>query len=131
MKKLIYILMTILLLPFFVGCDKNNTQKWNLEWYINCTTEEKNTEFCNLNYLPVCWDNGETYWNKCFACASKNLNSYKTWECNCDAENWICSMVGDELQNEIDNGLENSGQEENVEQEEIPEIVVDVPVPNF
>lgn len=134
MKKSIYILLVAFTVLVFAGCKRNNqVQPWNNvdRESITCTVEEKAAENCNMIYSPVCWDDGETYWNACVACSSQKISSYKMWECNCDAENWICSMVGDELLNQIDNGSENSGQEENVEQEEIPEIVVDVPVPNF
>ena len=134
MKKLIYILPVVCTVLVFTGCKRNNqVQPWNnVNWeFVACTTEEKAAETCNMVYSPVCWDDGETYWNICVACSSQKINSYKMWECNCNAENWICSMIDGGLQNEINNESESFGQEENLEQEEIPEIVVDVPVPNF
>jgi len=34
---------------------------------------------CTEQYEPVCWDNGQTYGNSCFACIE--VNSYTDWEC--------------------------------------------------
>ena len=34
---------------------------------------------CTEQYEPVCWDNGKTYGNSCFACIE--VDSYTDWEC--------------------------------------------------
>ena len=128
MKKLMYIFPIVFIVLVFAGCKRNNqVQIWNnVDWeFLACTVEEKAAENCNMVYSPVCWDDGETYWNVCVACSSQKINSYKMWECNCAAENWICSIV---------EGYEDNGvidQSEIVAQEEIPEIVLDIPMPNF
>jgi hypothetical protein len=46
-----------------------------------CTAAEKAAEACTMEYMPVCGDNGQTYGNKCSACASKEINSYILGEC--------------------------------------------------
>lgn len=55
--------------------------EWNSNDTFECTEEEKNAEVCNLDYTPVCGDDWITYWNACAACASKQISSYKEWEC--------------------------------------------------
>ncbi|MEM2131393.1 MAG: Kazal-type serine protease inhibitor [Candidatus Woesearchaeota archaeon] len=47
-----------------------------------CTEEEKKAEICTLEYMPVCGSNEKTYGNKCFACASKEIEYYTYGECN-------------------------------------------------
>ena len=136
MKKLIYILPIALTLLFFAGCKRNGIQTWNQEWYINCTAEEKWAEACNMVYLPVCWDDWETYWNSCVACSSQKINTYKMWECNCNTENWICSIGnGENIEDNWNDNLqdENLWEGENSEDLtiEIPETIIEVPVTNF
>lgn len=114
MKKLIYVLAIVLILPLFAGCKRTNPQTKNNEWYINCTSEEKAADVCTMIYSPVCGDDWETYWNSCVACSSQKINSYKMWECNCESEDWICNT-------EISENIEN----------EIPETIIEVPLPNF
>jgi hypothetical protein len=46
-----------------------------------CTYEQKQAEFCTMQYVPVCGDDGVTYGNKCSACASKKILSYTEGEC--------------------------------------------------
>lgn len=124
MKKLVYILPVFLFVLVCAGCKKDSSQNLVLEWFTECTTDEKENTFCNYIYEPVCWDDWQTYWNVCVACSSNNINSYKVWECDCDKEDWICS-ISDEMWNEVIEEWEIS------EQEDIPEIFIDVPLPNF
>lgn len=46
-----------------------------------CTPEEKATQICTMEYIPVCGDNGKTYGNGCSACSSNEINSYIKGEC--------------------------------------------------
>ena len=46
-----------------------------------CTAAEKAAEACTMEYMPVCGDDGMNYGNKCSACASKKIDSYKPGEC--------------------------------------------------
>lgn len=143
MKKLIYVLPILLMLPFFSGCKNNNIQTWNNEWYINCTAEEKSSESCNMVYSPVCGDDGETYWNSCVACSSQKINAYKIWECNCNAENWICTTSDDEenisadselLDNlDVDTQDENTLQDQDIEDSitDVQGTIIEVPEPSF
>lgn len=133
MKKFVYILPVLLFALIFAGCKKNNpVQPWNdVDWeFISCTAEEKEADFCNMIYQPVCGNDWETYWNSCVACSSQKINSYKMWECDCNEEDWICSVSEEEIQGEVNIEWEINGWEI-TEQEEIPEIVVEVPVPDF
>ena len=59
----------------------------------DCTLEQKQTNACTKEYVPVCgWNNpakiqcirypcAQTYGNKCEACASENVISYSEGEC--------------------------------------------------
>lgn len=47
---------------------------------IFCTEEQKAAEICTMEYMPVCWSDWQTYWNKCGAC-SQWLDYYTNWEC--------------------------------------------------
>ena len=146
MKKIFYVLPVVLFVLVFAGCKRNNqVQPWNnINWeFVTCTVEEKAAENCNMVYYPVCWDDGETYWNACVACSSQKIDSYKMWECDCNEEGWICSVSSDNFNNEqiyeADdemyeiNDMEYSTDEELelLEQDSTPELIIDVPVPNF
>ena len=39
-------------------------------------------EICTKEYMPVCGNNGQTYGNKCEACADQNVNTYEQGACN-------------------------------------------------
>lgn len=45
----------------------------------DCT--EPRSEACTKEYMPVCGDNGQTYGNKCTACADTSVNSYVSGAC--------------------------------------------------
>ena len=46
-----------------------------------CTEEQKQAEFCTLEYMPVCGNDNQTYGNACSACASGNIDNYIEGEC--------------------------------------------------
>ena len=50
------------------------------EWTI-CTEEQKAAEMCTMEYMPVCGDDNVTYGNKCTACSSGKIDSWKEGEC--------------------------------------------------
>lgn len=51
-----------------------------IEDAIFCTQEQKQAEFCTMEYLPVCGDDGITYGNACVAC-SEQVDYYFQGEC--------------------------------------------------
>ena len=70
--------------------------------------------------MPVCWDDWVTYWNSCMACASKNIDAYRDWECPvCDDETGLCSLW-DVWDDEWD-----------ISDQEIKEVYIEIPTPNF
>ncbi len=87
MKKLLFVLPVLALATIFLAWCSNNSE------YIQCTEEQKNAEVCTMEYMPVCGDDWETYWNVCSACASQNIDGYKAGECVeevCDPEDEVC-----------------------------------------
>jgi hypothetical protein len=68
-------------LPGGVVCDEWKYFRGECPASVNCTAAQKAAEACTLEYMPVCGDDGVTYGNKCSACASKNIDSYKPGEC--------------------------------------------------
>lgn len=116
MKKIIYLLLIMLVLPLFSGCEKNTNNTWLSDSFIECTKEEKENKNCNDVYTPVCGDDWQTYWNACSACSSEKINSYKEWACECDEEVWVCSTVF------MDDWQESA---------KYKETIIEVPSPNF
>jgi hypothetical protein len=55
----------------------------------SCTIEEQQASVCTQQYAPVCGENGETYSNDCFACASGEVVDYAPGACEVDAQT-IC-----------------------------------------
>jgi hypothetical protein len=68
-------------LPYGVECDEWAYFRGECPVSVTCTAEQKAAEMCTLEYMPVCGDDGVTYGNKCSACASKAIDSYKPGEC--------------------------------------------------
>lgn len=119
MKKLVYILPIMFSIVIFSGCHKQEANK-----SFTCTPWEKENQFCNYDLNPVCWDDWETYWNACIACSSNNIDSYKMWECQiCDDEKWVCS-IWDMWEDDFNYDMDISNQD-------IQEVYIDVPTPNF
>lgn len=48
-----------------------------------CTPEQKQAEFCTMEYDPVCGNDGEIYSNACVAC-SEGVDSWIEGECPLD-----------------------------------------------
>jgi hypothetical protein len=63
-------------------CGNNFKEEINNELsnIIYCTEEQKQAEFCTLEYMPVCGNDNNTYGNKCAACAS-GIDYYIDGEC--------------------------------------------------
>ena len=71
----------VCVLPYGIECDEWAYFRGECPAPVNCTAEQKAAEMCTMEYMPVCGDDGVTYGNKCSACASKNIDSYKPEEC--------------------------------------------------
>ena len=120
MKKLIYVLLVVFIAISFTGCKRNKRDK-----DIICKPAEKENTFCNYNLDPVCWDDGQTYWNACIACASNNIDSYRMWECRiCDDETGICNFWDAWDEEEFSDEIEITNQE-------VKEVFIEVPTPKF
>ena len=76
----------------------------------SCTTEEQAATVCTEQYAPVCGENGETYSNDCFACASGEVINYEPGVCEADGQTicedangtWIaehseCEYIGEDF----------------------------------
>lgn len=48
---------------------------------VYCTQEQREAEFCTMEYAPVCGNDGKTYSNACVACSSRNIDYYIGGEC--------------------------------------------------
>ena len=66
-------------------CEMINSENEWLNESIACTPEEKNADFCTMQYEPVCGSDSRTYGNSCVACQSETVESYTQWECESSA----------------------------------------------
>lgn len=90
MNKTILILIIISLGLFALHYNNNplnheqtsNINTANISNENICNQKSKSAQICTEEFDPVCGDNNKTYSNKCFACASKKINSYTYGECS-------------------------------------------------
>ena len=66
-------------------CEMINSKDEELDEPIACTPEQKNADFCTMQYEPVCGSDSRTYGNSCVACQSDTVESYTMWECEISA----------------------------------------------
>ena len=62
-------------------CEMINSETEENNESVACTPEQKNADFCTMQYDPVCGSDSRTYGNSCVACQSETVESYTMWEC--------------------------------------------------